>query len=297
MNPYPTPRSVVDVRCELAENPLWDAELGALYWTDIPLGKIYSWKPASRVLAEAYTGEMVGGFTVQANGDLLLFRTTDIAWLRPGGRVYASRRVVIDGAQRFNDVQAGPDGSVFAGTIGRTPTSGGLYHFSPDGAVGKLFDGTGCSNGMGFSPDDKTFYWTCSTTRKIFAFDFSDGRVAVDSRRVFYAAPEGEGIPDGMTVDARGHIWSARWDGARLVEIAPDGKKLGEIAFPRARVSSICIGGEALDRGYVSIAETEGEPEAGLLKSIFELEGLSSGGRAEFRSRLTPDHLTPVELP
>ena len=73
--------------------------------------------------------------------------------------------------KRFNDVIADPSGRVFAGTIGEHP-KGGLYRLDLDGTITKMFDGTGCSNGMGFSPDTKTFYWTCSTTRRIFQFDF-----------------------------------------------------------------------------------------------------------------------------
>ena len=69
--------------------------------------------------------------------------------------------------ERFNDVIADPEGRVYAGSIGKTETSGGLYRVDLDGSITCLWRGTGGSNGMGFSPDLKTFYWICSSSRRI----------------------------------------------------------------------------------------------------------------------------------
>jgi D-xylonolactonase len=59
--------------------------------------------------------------------------------------------------ERFNDVIADPAGRVYAGTIGTSRESGGLYRVDLDGTVTKLFAGTGCANGMGFTPDGQHF--------------------------------------------------------------------------------------------------------------------------------------------
>jgi D-xylonolactonase len=158
------------------------------------------------------------------------------------------------GAERFNDVIADPEGRVFAGTIGTTPESGGLFLIERDGAITSLFRGTGCSNGMGFSPDLKSLYWTCSTRRRIYAFDYDRATGGISRQRVLYQADESEGIPDGMTVDANGHIWSARWDGFAIVHHAPDGSVVERIPFPVAEVSSLCFGGPQLDQFFVTTA-------------------------------------------
>ena len=49
---------------------------------------------------------------------------------------------------------------------------------------------------------------------------------------------EGEGAPDGMTMDAEGCVWSARWGGGCLVRYAPDGRELSRVQFPARKVSS-----------------------------------------------------------
>lgn len=246
--------SLINEHCELGENPLWHAEKGALFWTDITAGKIHQFHLASGRHEVIYRGPAVGGFTFQENGDLLLFRVNDIALLRGDGIVEKLRAFEDAGAARFNDVIADPEGRVFAGTIGTTETSGGLYRVDRDGAVSLLFRGTGVSNGMGFSPDLRTFYWTCSTRRRIYAFDYDRATGVLDGERVFYQATEDEGIPDGMTVDTDGHVWSARWDGFAVVHHAPDGSVVEKFRFPVAKVSSLCFGGPGLDEFFVTTA-------------------------------------------
>ena len=48
------------------------ADLDPVYWIDIPNGRIFR-DPASGEHAEIYDGPMMGGFTMQQDGSLLLF--------------------------------------------------------------------------------------------------------------------------------------------------------------------------------------------------------------------------------
>ena len=47
-------------------------------------------------------------------------------------------------------------------------------------------------------------------------FDYDAGTGGIGNQRVFVRVPKDEGIPDGMTVDAAGYVWSARWDGGSM---------------------------------------------------------------------------------
>ncbi len=191
---------------------------------------------------------------MQADGSLLLFRVKDLALLRPDGSVDVVRETNDEGTLRFNDVIADPEGRVFAGTIGRTALIDGLVRVNQDGSMEWLFRGTGCSNGMGFSPGLRTLYWTCSTRRRISAFGYDRVSGALSCERSFYHATDSEGIPDGLTVDRDGHVWSARWDGYAVVHHAPDGAVVATHSFPVAKVSSLCFGGRDCDEVFVTTA-------------------------------------------
>lgn len=276
--------TLLNDHCELGENPLWNADDGCLYWTDITGGKVHRFHLASGRHDVIYRGVTVGGFTFQANGELLLFRVNDVALLRRDGSVETVREFADEGAVRFNDVIADPEGRVFAGTIGRTDTSGGLYRMERDGTLTLLFRGTGVSNGMGFSPDLRTFYWTCSTRRCIYAYDYERTTGALGRERVFYQATPEEGFPDGMTVDTAGHVWSARWDGYAVIHHAPDGSVLEKFGFPVAQVSSLCFGGPDLDEFFVTTAG--GVSGTDLEDGSVYRWRVGVRGAGEFRSRI-----------
>jgi sugar lactone lactonase YvrE len=277
--------TLINEHCQLAENPLWRTEDGCLFWTDIDGGNIHRIHLATKKHDLVYSGAKVGGFTCEANGDLLLFRVDDFAVLRPDGGVETVRAFADEGSERFNDVIAAPDGCVFAGTIGKTDTSGGLFRVECDGSCTALFRGTGCSNGMGFSPDLRRFYWTCSTRRTIYVFDYDPSAGSLGNERVFYTASPTEGIPDGLAVDRNGHVWSARWDGFAIVHHDDDGTPIETIPFPVAKVSSLCFGGPDLDQMLVTTAG--GIPGSASADGSIYRWSPGVRGSPEFRSKLT----------
>lgn len=277
-------RTLINLHCELGENPLWNSERGCLLWSDITGGKLHEHHPASNTHRVLYQGPPVGGFTHQANGDLLLFRSDDVAVLKPDGRTEIVRTFKDTGMERFNDVIADPGGRVLAGTIGTDTESGGLYRLELDGSVAEVFRGTGVSNGMGFSPDQRTFYWTCSTRRRIYAFDYEEETGGLTHERILYQATEEEGIPDGMTVDLEGHIWSTRWDGFALKHHATNGRVLETFNFPVAKISSVCFGGPEFDQLFLTSAGGLAAQDT-LDGAVFQLS-LEHRGRPEFRSRI-----------
>ncbi|HIC27867.1 MAG TPA: hypothetical protein EYO85_00250, partial [Rhodospirillales bacterium] len=58
--------------------------------------------------------------------------------------------------------------------------------------------------------DRKQMYYTDSTKREIYLFDYNAETGDITNQRVFVQTAEDEGVPDGMTVDAEGYVWSAR---------------------------------------------------------------------------------------
>jgi D-xylonolactonase len=276
--------AVANYHCRVGENPLWHEQEGRIYWEDIDTGRLFWANHQTLEHRCFYQGEVVGGFTFQADGSMLLFEADRISVLEAETLDRRVLRSGIDaGMQRFNDVIADPEGRVYAGTIGRTDESGGVYRIDLDGSVSCLWKGTGCANGMGFSLDLRQFYWTCSTTRRIFVFDYDRKTGALERRRLLYAAPVDEGLPDGLAIDENDQLWSARWDGQAVLRISPDGKLLDRVELPVPKVSSVAFGGPERDTLYVTTAG--GWDESGADGTLYRLS-VGVRGRAEYRSRI-----------
>ncbi|MBI3829528.1 MAG: SMP-30/gluconolactonase/LRE family protein [Planctomycetes bacterium] len=282
----PEIHALANYHCVCGENPLWNDRDCHIYWEDIPAGKLFRADPKTGRHECFFTSDSpIGGFTFQDDGDLLLFQNDKIARLDTNGK-YAVLKSGIDPVMtRFNDVIADPEGRVLAGTMSNDPLAGGLYRVERDLTITKLFSGTGCSNGMGFTPDLQRMYWTCSTRRKIYLFDYDRRTGSLHNERLLYAAPPGEGIPDGMTVDTAGNLWTTRWDGYAVLKLSPEGKFLDKIPFDVAKVSSCVFGGENLDELYLSTAGGK-EASESADGTLYRMTGIGARGTKEFRSRI-----------
>jgi|UniRef100_UPI00404A4C5A D-xylono/L-arabinono-1,4-lactonase len=288
MSVSPVPQVLVNKSCALSENPLWDELTDTLYWTNITGGAIWSHHVPTNETKQIYTGPNVGGFTQEADGALLLFRTNDIVKLQADGTVREVAKFNEPGNSRFNDVIADPRGRVFAGTVGMTESTptGGVYRYDPDGSVRRVIYGTGCSNGMAFTADRKRFYWTCSTRKQIYRYDYDESTGDITNETLWYQANDEEGITDGLTIDTEDNIWSARWDGYRLCQHdADDGHVLSEYKFPVAKVSSVTFGGP--DFGTMFLSTAGGDDKLSIDGAIFTLQVPGVRGRAKFRSKLS----------
>jgi sugar lactone lactonase YvrE len=282
------PELIADYQCHIGENPLWHPLEQRLYWTDIPRGKLFRYEPATGKHEQCYSGPPVGGFTVQADGTLLLFMTRGaIAQWREGHLSYLVEEISDERESRFNDVISDPVGRVFCGTMPTSTRPGRLYRLDPDGVLHLILEDIGCSNGMGFTLDRRQIYYTDSEARCIYLFDYDEKTGALTNQRVWLSTPAGAGLPDGMTVDSQGYVWSARWDDSALYRYTPDGLEEQRIEFPARKVSSVTFGGDNLSDLYITTALTDGtkaEEGAGA-GALFRLR-LGIRGLPEFFSRV-----------
>lgn len=282
------PELIADYECHTGENPLWHPFEQRLYWTDITHGKLFRYDPANGKHEQCYSGAPVGGFTIQADGKLLLFMARGaIAQWREGGLDYIVEEIADERESRFNDVIADPVGRVFCGTMPTPTRPGRLYRLDLDGKLHQLLEGIGVSNGLGFTLDRRRLYYTDSVARSIYLFDYDDQTGALTNQRVWLRTPEGAGSPDGLTVDAEGYVWSARWDGSALYRYTPDAVEERRIEFPARKVSSVVFGGNDLSDLYVTTALTDGTraSEGAGAGALFRLR-LGLRGLPEFFSRI-----------
>lgn len=281
------PELIADYACTVGEGPMWHPTEQKVYWVDIMTGRMFRYDPATDDHEQCYQGDIIGGFTIQDDGALLLFMARGAVKIWRDGQLETIIEEIPDEREtRFNDVFADPAGRVFCGTMPTKDRLGRLYRLDPDRTLTLLLEGIHVSNGMGLTLDHKHLYYTDSGAKKIYLFDYDSDTGAISNQRVFLDTSDQEGVPDGMTVDASGNVWSARWDGSRLTQYAADGTEIQRISFPAKKVSSVIFGGPDYMDMYVTTAggnnKEENGPGAG---ALFRLR-LGLQGLPEFPSRI-----------
>lgn len=258
----PRVECLADVRATLGEGPVWAAREQALYWVDIPQRRVFRWSQAEgtrtipverhvcSLLPRAGGGFIGGGYSgfIAVADDFTVTPIVDPEPALPGNR--------------FNDGKIDRAGRLWAGTMDRAErdASGSLYRLDPDFAWARIDSGYRVTNGPAFSRDGRIMYHTDSALQTVYAFDLGpDG--AVGERRVHLTFGEGDGYPDGMTVDAEDCLWIAFWDGWCVRRFAPSGELLAKIDVPAQRPTSVAFGGPALDLLFVTSAARDLAPE------------------------------------
>jgi sugar lactone lactonase YvrE len=240
------------------EAPLWDPGRNRLVWLDYEAGLVFQHTPATGDTQVISRDLLVGGIALNQGGRLVFGGATGLhVWSRQSDyRTIASR---LHGEPLcVNDILAGPRGQVYAGTFHWGPDGmekhGCLFRCDPDGSLVIEDEGIELANGLGLGPDDRTLYFTDSTARSIYAYDVDPATGSLSGRRLFVRVPSDEGVPDGLTVDRQGFVWSAQWYGGRVVRYDPDGRIERSIGLPAQQVSSLAFGGHDSTDIYVTTA-------------------------------------------
>ncbi|RDZ39510.1 gluconolaconase [Haloferax sp. Atlit-4N] len=280
---------IADYPCKTGEGPLWHTDESSLYWVDIPNGVLYRYNPETKVHESVYQTGVIGGVTIQADGSLLLFCDAGTVKRWDNGTVEAIATLNEAAETRFNDVIADPEGRIFCGTMPTDDELGSLYRLDSDGSFTRIIDAVDIPNGMGFSPDLETFYFTESGEHLIYDFDYNRDTGAISNPSILVETTDEEGAPDGLTVDTNGDIWSARWDGNVLVRYSSNGVEKERVKFPVRKVSSATFGGPALESLYVTTAGGNDRVKEGAFAGSLFRYVTNSSGRTEFRSRIRLD--------
>ncbi len=249
---------------ELGERPVWNPNTSCLIWVDINVGELHQLSFGAggtaaddRVLARA--GVSVGAAAPRAGGGYVLAAADGFRLIDADGTARPPIKPPgMPGSVRFNDGACDPAGRFWAGTSatdGQAGT-GSLYRLDPDGSVTEVFSGVTESNGLGWSPDATVFYYTDSgeaqSRVRAFSFDLRTGELS-DERDLITFEP-GEGLADGLVVDADGCLWIAMWDGGCVRRYSPHGEMLGRFPVPVSRPTCPGFGGPDLDELYVTTA-------------------------------------------
>jgi len=242
---------------QLGEGPRWHPGEGCLYWVDIESHQIHRYHPQSEDHTYWTLDTPIGCLAFRESGGFVLATGAGFQFWRPGRPLepIADPEAGKEGA-RFNDGAVDPRGRFWAGTLADGETST-LYRLDANLEVTRLVDQVTISNGIGWSPDHSTLYFTDTLRHSIYAYDFDAESGGISNRRTFVSTEGEEGVPDGLAVDSEGCVWSARWGGWKVVQYDPDGVAMEEIRMPVEQPTSCTFGGEDLRDLYITSAWTE----------------------------------------
>jgi sugar lactone lactonase YvrE len=263
----------ISVECVLretaivGESPVWCPRESALYWVDITGQKIHRFHRTNGTNETFHLPEPVTALALRAQGGLVLSLKKDFAFydLTTQELTYQGDPEEDKPDNRFNDAKCDRQGRFWAGTMGNVhwdaPT-GALYRLDPDGSITCHQTDVICANGMGWSLDSRTMYFTESFRYAIYAYDFDASAGTISNRRVFASLDKNSGgFPDGLTVDSEDHVWSVHNAIGKVVRYTPQGQVERTIELPVPRPCGCAFGGENLDILYITTARETLTPE------------------------------------
>ena len=249
------------VKNDIGEGPLWHPKEKCLYWIDITKGNLFKSDTTLSTFKKFHFNTMIGAFGFRKEGGMILATDQGFSYWREGQSapdVFWNPLPDREGV-RLNDGKVDPAGRFWAGSMDTEQHEGRLYRVDPDGSQHVILDHIGISNGLGWSPDRKTMYYTDSTELIIYAFEYDLETGQISNQRPFIQIPEDPRwiAPDGLCVDVEGCIWGALWNGYEVVRYDPQGKPILKIEVPAQQVTSCGFAGENLDQLIITTARCD----------------------------------------
>lgn len=270
---------ILSINNQLGEGPIWSVQQQALYWCDILTHHLFTYRPTTGEVQTFALSAQPGCLALVDDGSLLLATAKGFAFYDFDKLTFLDDNIAYMPPARFNDGKVDRQGRFWAGTALFRP-EGHLYRLDTDGKVTLMERGISVSNGIGWSPDNGTMYYSDSGgTGVVYAYDFDSATGDIANRRIFLPPSETGGVADGLTVDSEGGVWCAYWDGWRVVRYAPDGTAVLTIPMPVQRPTSCNFGGPDLTTLYITSSgegmDRSQQPWAGDLFCVHtEIKGL-----------------------
>ena len=286
---------IVDARNATGESPVWNAAEQALYWVDIPAGRLHRWFMADGQTQSWQADEMLACLAMHPSGGWLAGMQSGLFHLRPqddgGIRSECLARVEHPRPQmRFNDGRCDRQGRFWAGTMlldmAAGARVGALYRY--DGQLQERLDDLIVPNGLAFSPDGRIMYLSDShpTVQAVWAFDYDTDSGTPHNRRLFIDMTRHPGRPDGAAVDVDGCYWICGNDAGLVHRFTPDGRLDRSLAVPVQKPAMCAFGGPHLDTLFVTSIRPAGDvSEQPLAGGVF---ALSPGVRGMAEPALRP---------
>jgi sugar lactone lactonase YvrE len=230
------------------EGPRWRD--GRWWVSDFYRRAVFSVTPEGREEEVLRVDGQPSGLGWLPDGSLVVVSMRDHRLLRrsPDGAVSVHADLGVFCGGWLNDMVVDGEGRAWVGNFGfdlmarEDPRPTCLVRVDADGSVAVAADGLLFPNGTVISEDGRTLIVGETYGRRYTAFTIADDG-SLEDRRVWAEVPEI--APDGCTLDAEGHIWTADARGGRCCRLAPGGEIVEEIRAPDGlQIFACMLGGE-----------------------------------------------------
>jgi sugar lactone lactonase YvrE len=251
-----TARAASDEAYELGEGPMWDAERSRLLWVDIQAGLVLVGGLVDgrvEVQDRHRFDSTVGAVAVAPDGAMVVAGTRTLLLVGPDAEI-RGRLDLLDHtvASRLNDGACDPAGRFLIGTMALDDREGRERLLRLDDDLTVLDDDLTLSNGLGFAPDGRTLYSVDSEPGRVWARTYDPDDGAVGRRELLLDT--GDDTPDGLCVDAEGHLWIAMWGAGEVRRYTPSGETVGRVEVPVPNPTSVAFVGPDLGTLLITTA-------------------------------------------
>lgn len=260
----------VDARNHLGETPAWSQAEQALYWINCEEPpEVLRWDAATGDVKRWPMPERCGGIVLKKGGGLLVTLASGLFDFDTATGTL-SKRVVspLPKGISLHECAVDPSGHFWVGAINETvnwdnPNPGGskLFRLEGDQLVAKM-ENVSCGNGLAFSPDNRTLYFTDAATRMCYRWDCEPESGTLSNPRLLVDLRPDKGFVDGATVDSEGGYWATIVYGSQLHRYLPDGSLDLVVELPFKYPTKVAFGGDDLKTLFITtLSEGEGATE------------------------------------
>ncbi|KAK3117666.1 rRNA-processing protein cgr1 [Teratosphaeriaceae sp. CCFEE 6253] len=286
---YKITEPYLDLNCGLGEAPFWEKDRGTLRFVDIVKQKLYFLDPQAgpSSLRKLDLDFNIGTTAdIEGNDEEFIFggkRGYGIMNRETGGsrwlvEMWSAEEKKADGGgkpgvgktrqerMRSNDGAVDAGGRYWVGTMndppvveGKITNEGILFRLDPDLSLHRVKEAVTIPNGTSWTLDNRSMYFTESTSGTIqkYPYDPTTGAVDWDAGTTFFTCPYEGGVPDGHTQDEEGCFWIALFGTGKVVRVNTEGEIVAEIELPTRCVTCPGFVGTEL---FITSAE-EQDPE------------------------------------
>ncbi|MDR3375483.1 MAG: SMP-30/gluconolactonase/LRE family protein [Ancalomicrobiaceae bacterium] len=242
----------------LGEGPTWDEANDRLIWTDIEARALRTIRPDGSGFASWPMPDRVTALGLCDSGRLILALARSVALYDAASGAFETIASFdfMPAQNRLNDGKVGPDGAFWVGSMDERPNRervASLYRITAGGHVQTVYENeVHVSNGLAWTPDGGTMFWTNTRGPWIDRFDFDAATGTLANRSRIATLDDVIGRPDGGACDMLGRYWSAGVSAGTLNCFTRDGVLIGHIKVPVAGPTMPCFGGAGLNTLFLT---------------------------------------------